>query len=136
MQNMKRLVLVAAVLGGLSFVHAASGQCDPQEVAKLLASDGAAGDSFGYSVSVSGGTALVGAYLDDDSGESSGSAYVFDLSCGCAADFNGDGVVDTRDVIAFLNAWAAGDPRADFDGNGVIDTRDVIAYLNGWVAGC
>jgi uncharacterized membrane protein len=27
---------------------------------------------------------------------------------GCHADFNGDGVVDTRDVIAFLNAWTGG----------------------------
>ncbi|HZW08561.1 MAG TPA: hypothetical protein VFF69_01540 [Phycisphaerales bacterium] len=27
---------------------------------------------------------------------------------GCGADYNGDGVVDTRDVIAFLNAWTGG----------------------------
>lgn len=26
----------------------------------------------------------------------------------CPADFNGDGVIDTRDVLAFLNAWHAG----------------------------
>jgi len=56
--------------------------------------------------------------------------------CECAADFNGDGVADTRDFIAFLNAWAAGDDRADFDGNGVVDTRDFIAFLNAWSAGC
>ncbi len=54
----------------------------------------------------------------------------------CLADFNGDGVVDTRDVLAFLNAWVARDPRADIDGNGVIDTRDVLAFLNVWTAGC
>ena len=54
----------------------------------------------------------------------------------CGADFNGDGVVDTRDVVAFLNAWAAGDASADIDGNGVVDTRDVIAFLNVWAAGC
>lgn len=28
----------------------------------------------------------------------------------CPADFNGDGAVDTRDVIGFLNAWTAGCP--------------------------
>jgi uncharacterized repeat protein (TIGR01451 family) len=45
---------------------------------KLLASDGAAFDFFGYSVSVSGTTVLVGAYADDTSGETdAGSAYVF-----------------------------------------------------------
>ncbi|MDM8522467.1 SBBP repeat-containing protein [Desulfococcaceae bacterium HSG8] len=47
------------------------------EQAKLNASDGAAGDRFGYAVSMSGGSAIVGAYADDDKGSSSGSAYVF-----------------------------------------------------------
>jgi hypothetical protein len=44
---------------------------------KLLASDGAAGDMFGWSVSLSGDTALIGAMADDDNGVDSGSAYVF-----------------------------------------------------------
>ena len=47
-----------------------------QEV-KLLPSDGAAGDYFGYSVTISGDTAIIGAIFDDDNGENSGSAYVF-----------------------------------------------------------
>ena len=45
--------------------------------AKLVASDAAADDQSGISVSVSGDTAVVGAWLDDDNGGSSGSAYVF-----------------------------------------------------------
>jgi hypothetical protein len=45
--------------------------------AKLTASDGAEADQFGISVAVSGDTAVVGAYGDDDNGRSSGSAYVF-----------------------------------------------------------
>ena len=44
---------------------------------KITASDGAAVDAFGYSVSISGDYAVVGAFLDDDSGSSSGSAYIF-----------------------------------------------------------
>ena len=48
----------------------------PTEVAKLLASDAAAFDHFGISVSVSGDTALIGAFVDDDAGSGSGSAYV------------------------------------------------------------
>lgn len=55
---------------------------------------------------------------------------------GCTADFNGDGGVDTRDVLAFLNAWTAGDSSADVNGDGVVDTRDVLAFLNLWNAGC
>ncbi|HYC78654.1 MAG TPA: GC-type dockerin domain-anchored protein, partial [Planctomycetota bacterium] len=57
-------------------------------------------------------------------------------NCFCSADFNQDGAVDTRDVIAFLNAWNGGDSSSDMDGNGVIDTRDVISFLNLWNAGC
>jgi FG-GAP repeat len=47
------------------------------EVEKLTASDRAAVDSFGYSVSISGDTAVVGARYDDDKGSNSGSAYIF-----------------------------------------------------------
>ncbi len=54
----------------------------------------------------------------------------------CPADFNRDLAIDTRDVLAFLNAWNAGDPRCDYDCNGVIDTRDVLAFLNRWSGGC
>ncbi|HZW08636.1 MAG TPA: GC-type dockerin domain-anchored protein [Phycisphaerales bacterium] len=54
----------------------------------------------------------------------------------CVADFNGDGVVDTRDVIVCLNAWTAGDPAADTNGDGAVDSRDVIFFLNLWTTGC
>ena len=45
--------------------------------AKLTASDGAAGDRFGRSVSIDGDTMVIGALYDDDDGSNSGSAYVF-----------------------------------------------------------
>lgn len=54
----------------------------------------------------------------------------------CPADFNGDGEVNTQDVLAFLNAWGAGDPRGDFNGDGAVNTQDVLAFLNAWSAGC
>ena len=47
------------------------------QAAKLLPDDGAASDYFGRSVAVDGGAAVVGAYRDDDLGNASGSAYVF-----------------------------------------------------------
>ncbi len=50
------------------------------EVAKLTASDTASGDRFGTSVAVSGDTAVIGAFLDDDAGSGSGSVYVFTRS--------------------------------------------------------
>ena len=46
-----------------------------EQVAKLLAEDGAVGDRFGFSVAISGTTAIVGAARDDDNGDRSGSAH-------------------------------------------------------------
>jgi hypothetical protein len=45
--------------------------------AKLLASDGAPGNQFGFYVSLDDDTALIGAVADDDLGYLSGSAYIF-----------------------------------------------------------
>ena len=61
---------------GSAYVFVRSGTTWTQQ-AKLTASDAAAGDSFGKSVSISGDTALVGAKRNDDAGTQSGSAYVF-----------------------------------------------------------
>lgn len=107
------------------------------ERAKLIASDGAAGDVFGTSVSISDGTAVIGAHADDDNGNSAGSAYVFDLGCdNCPADLNGDGIVNTQDFLVYLNLWSAGDTAADWNEDGTVNTQDFLAYLNDWVAGC
>lgn len=59
------------------FVQAADGTWSQQ--AKLTAADGAAGDLFGYSVAVDGGTAVIGMIKFGDRGRrnGSGSAYVF-----------------------------------------------------------
>ena len=64
------------VNSGSAYVFKRYGQSWVEE-AKLVASDAAAGDKFGYSVSVTGDSVIVGARLDDDNGSSSGSAYVF-----------------------------------------------------------
>jgi len=52
---------------------------DGNELTKITASDGAADDQFGFSVAVGSGRIVVGAILDDDDGDASGSAYIFDL---------------------------------------------------------
>ena len=49
-------------------------------MAKLTAADGAAYDNFGWSVAISDGTIVVGAYGDDDKGSDSGSVYLFEKS--------------------------------------------------------
>jgi hypothetical protein len=65
---------------GSAYVFTRNGTTWSQE-AKLTAGDGAAGDQFGYSVALSGDTALVGAFGDDiGANASQGSAYVFTRS--------------------------------------------------------
>jgi nucleoside-specific outer membrane channel protein Tsx len=66
-----------------------------KQVAELKGSDTVAGDEFGYSVGVSGGTAAVGA---DGHADSAGSAYVFTETKGVwkqAAELKGS------DTVAF-----------------------------------
>ncbi len=53
------------------------------EIAKLTASDGAAGDNFGQSVSINGDTVVVGARFDDvGANNNQGSAYIFERNQG------------------------------------------------------
>lgn len=52
------------------------------ETQKLEANDAASDDLFGFSVSLSGDRALIGAYQEDDHGGQSGAAYVFDNNNG------------------------------------------------------
>lgn len=70
-------------LGGLSdvgaayvFVRATGGTTWTQQ-AKLTAADAADGANFGYSVALSGNTAVIGAFMDNAGFPLSGSAYVF-----------------------------------------------------------
>ena len=108
---------------GSAYVFVRSGATWSEE-AKLLASDGAAGDFFGQSVSVSGSTAAVGALQYDDAGTSSGSAYVFvrsgttwseqaklTASDAAAGDFFGGSVAISGDT------FVVGAPHDDDNGN-------------------
>jgi hypothetical protein len=88
--------------------------------AKLTASDAADFDIFGYSVAVSGDTAVIGAYGDDHAGgNSAGSAYVFvrsgetwiqqaKLTAADAAPYDEFGVcVAVSGDTAVVGAWLA-----------------------------
>jgi hypothetical protein len=68
------------------------------------------------------------AHIDD--------VYFAALEDDCPADFNGDGVVNSQDFVAFLNAFTASDPSADFNGDGVVNSQDFVSFLNAFVAGC
>jgi hypothetical protein len=49
---------------------------------KILATDGGAGDAFGFSVAIDGNNIVVGAFGEDEQGSISESAYVFNATTG------------------------------------------------------
>lgn len=90
---------------------------------KLTAGDAAAADEFGFSVSLTGDTAVVGAFRDDDAGSGSGSAYIFELEAVCTTPPSG------------LVSWWPGDGNANDirganDGTLVGDTTFVAGKVD------
>ena len=78
----KRLLMrcIATLCVATAFVVRAEDTDIATQLAKLLPSDGANSDSFGGHVAISDGIAVVGSWLDDDKGTTSGSVYVFEMS--------------------------------------------------------
>ncbi len=102
------------------------------QIAKLLANDGTEGDVFGRSVAISGATAIVGAYHDDDNGNNSGSAYLFDTTTGrqIAKLLPRDGAVEDEfgrsvaisGATAIVGAWNDDDNGLDSGSAYLFDT--------------
>lgn len=105
------------------------------QLAKLTAADGAKGDVFGISVALDGDTALIGADLDDDKGENSGSVYVYTRSKGTwsqqakltAADAGNVDIFGVRVAISGDTALIAA-RRDDDDVNGV-DSGSAYVFI-------
>ncbi len=83
--------------------------------AKLTASDGAAGDQFGFSVSLSGDYAVIGAPNDDGNSADEGSAYLF---------FKGAGWSNNQPYQSKLTAPDAA--NGDQFGNAVSLSGDIV----------
>ncbi len=102
---------------GSSYIFKRNGILWPQE-AKLIASDGTAGESFGISVSISGDYVVIGPDEDDiEPNANQGSAYIykrngtswiqeskFTASDGASSDFFGNSVSISGDY-AIIGAW-------------------------------
>jgi len=66
-----------------------------------------------------------------------GSEFTLDIEAVCAADLNGDGVLEAADVVDALGGIAAGTNGAyDFNSDGTVDFRDVTFQLGRFDAGC
>jgi len=112
------------------------------EDAKLLASDGAANDYFGYKTSISDDTVIVGAFRDDDLGDRSGSAYVLVCTGACCI---GSGCFSSSEADCFAadgtfmgNYIECADipcPEpcpADLTGDDQVDIEDILVVLDLW----
>lgn len=101
---------------------------------------GWANDTIGDGEGFSGEWGVAVPDEDDEFGWWTQDIYPLQMAVGvdesCAADFNGDGSANTQDVLAFLNAWVAGEDSADINEDGSVNTLDVLAFLNLWAAGC
>jgi hypothetical protein len=65
------------------------------------------------------------------------SLRVVSNACGwCAADFNGDHLLDLADLIEFANAFVATDTIADYEQDGDVDLLDLLYFLAAFDAGC
>lgn len=129
------------------------------QIAKLLASDGAGVDQFGYSIGITTGCVAVGAYKNDDNGGDSGSAYLFETSIGtqifkllpsdgATGDWFGRSIAINNGLItvgaihdddngdnsgsAYVFTVPAPCP-ADLTGEGILDFFDISAFLAAFV---
>lgn len=113
-----KIASTIAVLGGLcANVNA---QDTLLESFKITAPDGAPFDRFGRSVAVEGSTVLVGTAFDDDNGDASGSAYIFNAQTGTFTEkllFNHGAPRDTFGKSVALRGGKAiiGAPNSSFN---------------------
>jgi hypothetical protein len=115
--------------------------------ATLTASDAAPSDTFGNSVAISDGRALIGAYLDDhEAGTDAGSAYIFSLDgCGqpsCSGDLDASGAVNGIDLAMLLGQWTGSASYTpcppsiapDLNGDCKVNGLDLALLLGEWGA--
>jgi len=131
---------------GAAYIYNWNNDNKQWEEKKLIASDGASGDRFGKSVSISydGNTIVVGAYRDGDNGTDSGSAYIYRWdgnswvetklisNDGEAGDYFGSSVAISSDGNTIVvGAYRDGDNGTDsgsayiyrWDGNSWVETK-------------
>ena len=78
MKHVYLLVLFFAFM----FIAPLSSSAQSWQEDKVVASDGAADDDFGFASAIDGERIVVGARLDDDNGTDAGSVYVYDYNSG------------------------------------------------------
>ena len=124
-------IVIGALRGGDSGIQSGAAyifERDPgtgswKENVKLLPSDGAAGDLFGQSVSLSGNLIAIGAQQHGDLGRRSGVAYIFDVNEPPTTIAGPDQAIHAGDTVSL-------------DGSGSFDDNTTSANLTNKVRLC
>jgi len=137
--------------GGAAFVFVRDGAGVWSEQGQLLPADAAPFAEFGNAVAVSGTTAVIGAWRDDEAAVDSGSAYVFRVgpdadgdghmdACACRGDLTGDFVIELADLaiqLAHYGVLTGAEPEdGDLDDDGDVDLADLAELLSAFGTGC
>ena len=111
---------------GSAYIYERQADGSWSETAKLTASDAASFDNFGISVAIDGDTALVGAYGDNDNGQYTGSAYIYDIYEVINLDY---GNTRYRSLETAIGQAASGERLAvrssAFNHAGIMDVSDI-----------
>jgi hypothetical protein len=127
---------------------------------KVQAEDCQERDEFGYAVGLSGNTAIISAWLDDDVATDAGSAYIFSVgpdadangvmdvcecpadpsACPCPGDLDADRDIDLTDLaiqLAHYGTPGGAQPEdGDIDGDGDVDLTDLSLLLAAYGGSC
>jgi hypothetical protein len=102
-----------------------NGSADPGEIA-----GGTAADCNGNGIPDACDIAVGTSRDEDNDGEP-------DECAGCPVDWNGDDVVNSTDISAFITAWLASvqgaTPAADFNEDGAVNSTDISAFITAWL---
>jgi hypothetical protein len=114
---------------------------------KLTASDGAAGDQFGYSVALDGDNIVIGSVTDDDNGSDSGSAYAYRwngtsydeykliASDGAEYDYFGYSIsIDGDNIVAGAGGDDGGGSAYVYRWNGTDYDEYKLTASDGWIS--
>jgi hypothetical protein len=99
-----------------------------------------AGENASVPSGISTDLAGLARFVDDPETKDTGSgpppvvdigAFEFQVESTCPADFDGNGVVGTSDLLLLLSNWGQGGV-GDLDGSGAVGTPDLLMLLEAW----
>ena len=61
---------------------------------------------------------------------------VYEQSCSCSADADGNGTIGVNDLLRVLSAWNSFDPGADVDNDGTVGVDDLLRVIAAWGTDC